>query len=57
MAATTNHVIMVQCISSLFSSNLIMNSVSVCYEQFQNYYSTKYVLNLVKLPSCVPQSA
>jgi len=35
MAATTNHIIMVRCISSLFCSNLIMNSVSACYEQFQ----------------------
>jgi len=35
MAAITNYVFMVQCISSLFCSNLIMNSVSCCYEQFQ----------------------
>jgi hypothetical protein len=56
MAATTKHVIMVQCISSLFCSNLIMNSVSVCYEQFQllELSHFKICINLVKL---VPQSA
>jgi len=36
-----------------------MNSVSVCYEQFQllELSHFKICIHFVKLPSCVPQSA